>query len=1089
MKQNFKGSSAFSVILINVVVALLGLLAIPMLNVRYAPQVEENKLNVSFSYYNASARVLENEVTSKLEGALSTVDGLEKVKANSAFGNGEIELIFNEDKDLDVARFEVANQVRRVYSELPQGVSYPYISASSQNDDAETVLSYRVNANLSTRKISEFINERYIPALSKIEGVESIRLSSAVPYEWRITFDPDQMKLLGIRVEEIQEAFSLYFREDLLGFTPIGEQVLKHNACGSASQSIGVSLKVQRPDDIHDFIVTNKDGRNIYLRDIADVSYSEAAPQFYYRINGLNTINLSVNAAESVNTLTLVEEVKAKMSEMKSNMVDFDIAYDASVDLKKEINKILYRSLLSLAILLVFVLLVSRSFKYLAVIFTSIFVNLLSAMILYAWADIQINTYSMAGITISFGIIIDTVIVMVDHYTYYRNRRVFTSILGAIVTTIASLSLIFLMSNEVVDNFADFIWVIIINLSISLLVSLFFVPALLEKVQMLNQVQHDKEDCHSEFISESAPAPKKGIINFSIKRRRRIVKFSRLYQRYIVKAKKYRWAYILGFILLFGIPIHLLPNKIEEKRGEELGFWATTYNKTIGGDFYSENRKIFEKILGGSFRLFSENISNYGYYREPQVRKTLSARAVMPEGATIHQLNAVMQSMENYLSQFPEIDIYTTRIYSGGNGNLSITFKKEYEDTYFPLDLKQQIIQKAISFGGASWYVYGIDDKSFNNHVYSGGYSHSINITGYNYDNLYRWAEEVQKELKKNPRIKETEIQSGRSGYYYGASGNRSEYFINYDNELIAHSGTNLNAYYSFLREQLYESNLGRYYINGESVNVKLSSKNKDAFDLWHIQNDMVDIDSVKTRLTDIGSVEKRKSGNEIYRENNEYSLNIAYNFLGTYKLEQRIRERIIDDFNDTKLPMGYKLKSREYNWGSSEEQAKQFYLVLLIIAVIFAICLALFESFRKALAIVLLIPFGLIGLFLTFGIGGFTFDQGGFAAIVMLTGLVVNAGIYLVSEYNTVLQTMSARPESKQCGEIGAAYYLKAYNRKIIPTLLTIVSTVLGLLPFLFDGQSEVFWFPFAVGVMGGMIFSVLGLVLVFPVFLLHKK
>ena len=122
------------------------------------------------------------------------------------------------------------------------------------------------------------------------------------------------------------------------------------------------------------------------------------------------------------------------------------------------------------------------------------------------------------------------------------------------------------------------------------------------------------------------------------------------------------------------------------------------------------------------------------------------------------------------------------------------------------------------------------------------------------------------------------------------------------------------------------------------------------------------------------------------------------------------------------------------------------------------------------------MIPIGFIGLFLSFSIFGVSFNQGGFAAMVMLAGLVVNAGIYIITEFDTI------RSSSRQSD---AKVYIKAYNRKIIPTLLTILSTVLGLIPFLFDGRENSFWFAFAVGVMGGMVLSIVALVIYLPVFL----
>lgn len=93
-----------------------------------------------------------------------------------------------------------------------------------------------------------------------------------------------------------------------------------------------------------------------------------------------------------------------------------------------------------------------------------------------------------------------------------------------------------------------------------------------------------------------------------------------------------------------------------------------------------------------------------------------------------------------------------------------------------------------------------------------------------------------------------------------------------------------------------------------------------------------------------------------------------------------------------------------------------------------------------------------------------------------MLSGISVNAGIYLLNQFNLF---NAERKLSQNIEKL----YIKAYNHKIIPILLTIISTVLGLIPFLTDGVSEVFWFSFAVGTMGGLLFSLAGIVLFLPV------
>jgi multidrug efflux pump subunit AcrB len=121
------------------------------------------------------------------------------------------------------------------------------------------------------------------------------------------------------------------------------------------------------------------------------------------------------------------------------------------------------------------------------------------------------------------------------------------------------------------------------------------------------------------------------------------------------------------------------------------------------------------------------------------------------------------------------------------------------------------------------------------------------------------------------------------------------------------------------------------------------------------------------------------------------------------------------------------------------------------------------------------LIPVSFIGVFLTFYIFKFNFDQGGFASFILLSGVVVNSGLFIINDYNNL------KLRKRQSLRL----YIKAYNQKIIPVLLTILSTIIGLIPFVWGGQYEVFWFAFAAGTIGGLIFSVLALLIYQPVFL----
>lgn len=140
-------------------------------------------------------------------------------------------------------------------------------------------------------------------------------------------------------------------------------------------------------------------------------------------------------------------------------------------------------------------------------------------------------------------------------------------------------------------------------------------------------------------------------------------------------------------------------------------------------------------------------------------------------------------------------------------------------------------------------------------------------------------------------------------------------------------------------------------------------------------------------------------------------------------------------------------------------------------------ICAIIFESFIQPIAIISLIPISFIGVFLTFYFFDINFDQGGYASIVLLSGNVVCAAIYIMAEFNNL--------QKRHPKQNALVLYIKAFNHKIVPIILTVMSTIVGLIPFLLFGQNEGFWFAMGAGTIGGLLFSLIGIMFYLPQFL----
>lgn len=1041
--------SSFRTILIMIILMIIGGCVIPLLSVHYIPGKQEKSISISYSWHGASAKLIEQEVTSKIEGALAQVTGLGDIKSRSRKNYGSVHVAIKKNSDIDVIRFEISSKIRSIYKSFPEDVSYPYISMASTSD-AKSIISYTLNSNLPTWDIQLYAEQNLQDKIAEIDGIDKVELHGATPNEWVITFDVVRCAQLGVVTSDIEQSLKVNGAEYTLGMIALIE--------GQPPVSVTLSDKRIEPDDWGYIEVKNINGHIVLLSEIATITKQEQLPRSYNRINGLNNVNIYIYPEQGVNSINLAKDIKDKVTMLDQNLPDnFDLMLieDTTVYIKGELEKIYYRTGLSILILLLFVFLVSFSGRYLMMIIVTLIANILISFIFYVILGVDIHLYSLAGITVSLGIIIDTSIMVIDHYSRFKNLKILLAIIAALLTTIGALSIVYFLPDGQRENLVDFSVVMIINLIVSLLISVFFIPSLLDRFPLKIGLKRD---------------------DLRTKKRRIIARITAIYGLFIVWGRRHKWAFILLAIVGFGLPIHILPAEIGLDNNNKLlpdslqNIWQKAYNNTIGSDLYQTDIKTYaEPILGGTLRPFMEEMTE-SYSSSTPERTQLYISAVMPEGHTIHQLNYTMIEMENFLSQFSEIDVFKTSINDPSYGLITVTLMPEAEKKGFAYVLKERITGKAIALGGAEWGVWGVG-RGFSNRLYSGRKSNSITIAGYNYDKLYAIAEDLIDTISLSNRVKKPIISAS------SWEGTPVEFFLDFNFEYFSLYDINIQEYFVNLSRVLHRSNMTEYYNGKEYENVVLISSLVDDFDVWHLENDMIQLNNRDLKLSRLGTIDKRFMGNNIYKVNQEYSIAVSYDFMGGYKLQSIFEERQRERLKNT-LPIGFSVIDNS-GWGSWAKEMLPYKLLLIVIAIIFFICSVLFESVRQPFVIISLIPISFIGVFLTFWLLDLTFDQGGFASFVLLSGIVVNAGIYLTNEYNIMCQS-----GTKQ----GVSTYLRCFNRKIMPILLTIISTVLGLLPFVLISR-EPFWFSFASGAIGGVLFSILAIIIFLPIFLPLKR
>ena len=1054
-----KRFSSFSVILAFTCLSLAGVFFIPLLPVKLSPSLSLPEINVRFSMPGNSARIVEMEVTSKLEAMLSRMKDVEQIESTSGNGSGRIAIRMNKHADMDIARFEVSTIIRQTWPSLPPETSYPIISVRRAEESADRpFMTYTMNAPANPIIIQQFTENQIKPRLSQIDGINRIDVSGAQPMEWQLTYDNFQLQQLGITPNEMLTAINRYLYKDFLGIASIETN-------NGEKQWLRISitpLATSQQFDISNIQVKNIEGKLVYLDQLVTVSHVERRPESYYRINGLNSIYLNITADEYANQLELSKKVKQQLAELESDFpagYEIHVGYDATEHIQKELNKVYFRSGLTLAILLLFVLVIYRNFKYLLMISVSLAVNLAIALIWYYFLKLEIQLYSLAGITISLTLIIDNTIVMSDQMIQRSNMKAFVAILTATLTSIAALGIIFFLDDQIRLNLQDFAYVIIVNLSVSLFIALFLVPALLDKLKIVKKTKKQKQSI----------LPRYKFLH-RMRGNRKIVYFNRFYERFCFFTQRWRVLIIILIILAFGLPVFLLPEKIAN---DEENNWIERYNKTLGSAYYKEKVKpIVDKALGGSLRLFVQKVYSGSYFTNRE-ETTLFVTATLPNGSTIEQMNFLIQRMEQYISQFKEVKQFQTQISGARRASINILFTNEALRSGFPYLFKSNIITRGLELGGGSWNVSGFG-QGFSNDVRESAGSYRVEMYGFNYDELIERAEIFKDTLLENRRIKDVIINSEFSYY----KDDYVEFSFQLDKEQLARKNMLPLELFSSLRATFgRQLNAGQMVGDFGTEQIFLQSKQSKEFDLWSLQHGWETINNKNFKLSELAEIRKMQASQNIVKIDQQYRICLQYEYVGAAEQGRRMLQDYIDNYQK-KLPMGYTIQGQLGYYGIfGQGKNNQYALLALVFVIIYFTCSILFNSLKQPLSILSVIPISYIGIFLTFYLFKLNFDQGGFAAFVLLCALTINANIYVIDEYNNIHATNRKRPPLK--------IYLKAWNAKINPIFLTIISTILGFIPFMLGESKEAFWFPLAAGTIGGLVVSFVGIFCFLPLFM----
>jgi hydrophobic/amphiphilic exporter-1 (mainly G- bacteria), HAE1 family len=1037
---------------------LVGAAVITRLPLELSPDVEYPQFAIVTNYPGTPPEVVEAVVTSRIEQAVQRLNGIRSVRSTSTEGRSYVQVELQPRIKLDYLLLELNEQLAILDEEFPPGVSYPeiqrYVPRELQDLQGFMVLTVTGPGTIDdVRRITD----RYITRqLLSVPGISNVSAGGGTERIIDIEVDRLKMHAYGVRMPEIEQALGEYRRR-------VYGTIVVSGIVRDGMMKIPLIIETS-PGDLGDIdsaaVRITEGGRMVHLRDVARIAPTHMPPRSYRRINGLPAVSVTIEREPGTNIIRTADRVYRAVDIAMSQLppgYDIRIGVDRSINVRGEIATLSNRAALALAFVLIVLMLTLGCLRTPLYVISTILFSVFITLIGFYFMGLSVNVLTLAGLTLAFGMLVDNSIVVFDSIERnireskrYREAlldgasRVFLPVFTATGTTIVAFLPFVLLSEYLRPFFIQFATALILSLTASLFVSFTLIPLLLYRFPMMKRGEN---------------------------RTRRVQNLLKnKYESFIIYVIGKKFQVIVLSILVIGLPVWLLPERIGEKAEVEANrslltrTGAKVYNATIGSRIYALARPYIDHTFGGATHLFFRYVPRGEVWRWGE-ETYLFVRVGMPPGTEIGRMNEVMQELERELQPLlGTIDFFETNIYSNDEGYIRIEFPPAIQTGAFPHILKSYLTSYAAQIGGSDVGVFG-----FGPGFYTGGASAPsfyVRFLGYTYNRLRELTAEFAERLERNPRV--TNVETDRT---FGMRDNLFEVALKIDRNAMLRYGLTVDEVLNTLRIHTRESLAGgRWFLGDEEIRYVIRYDGYDVFSVDDLLTQPVLFEEGTFKLSDLVHFEERRTLARIDRENQQYMRMVGFDYRGPWRFGREYVEQVKKEFN---LPYGYSIDDPAmWFFLRAEHERELMFILLLSVLFIFMVTASLYESFRKPFVIMITVPFAVTGVFLAFFFAGAQFDRGGYAAIALLAGISINNSILMV---DSIARNNATMPLLRAV-VTGASSRLRAIT-------VTTLTTIAGLSPLLLEKNTAQFWYGLGLGTIGGLIASYIIVLVVCPV------
>jgi len=973
---------------------------------------------------------IESQAIVPIEGAIGTLEGIEKIESNITSQYGTIIIYYNQNANLKYANLKLQEKIDIVKSSIPAEFLINVIKIDLKQLTNQFI-TMQVRGEGGVDRIRNIADREIKPEFENISGIAGVQIYGGQENSIEVRLNEKACKANGISINQIR---------NLLNNNGANKTFAGKVVYGSNKLFVNVTSEYTDVKEIGNLIV--KPNGTVLLRDIAEIFYGVKKQSSYSRVNGLDAVTVTLvndNQANLIDlshsSLKLIKELNKKLA---SSGVEIIVQSNTAETMERNINEIIHLAITGglLAVLILWFFL--RNMRLVTIIAISIPVSVYAAFNFFYAYNISINSLTLVGMALAIGMLVDNSVVVLENI--YRlagqgkdpgtsvkqgTREVWRSIFAGTLTTIIVFLPFIFSNNFLVKMIGKNIGVSIIStLLISLLVALFFIP--MATYFLLTRKSNSNSDIFKKLSIHN-----------------------RLIQGYhlVLKASMRKPALtIIGTLVVFFTAL-LISLTLSLNNTEEIQTPNFRLSVTMPGGSTLEKTDAVVAEVESRLASLPEKEDIVSRIEEEQATVTINlskdwdkkSKRSLPEIK-----NAISEKVKNISSAEINMDeLSSGGGFTGGGGG---------EDSYNP--------------GSDFMNLLGIGSKK-----------ESIIIKGQNFEQMKNLANDIKSYVDRLSTIDNSGIN---------VQENKPEVHLLLDMDYIGRNNftlINLSSALSTFGEEYRSGATFKQGTDSYDIMIKYAdepgavkdNKDKTIDDLKHLE--VSSGNGTVMEMEELSRIIFSSGMGNIHRENQEKRITVTYNFKEEIKnskdLLEGARMEIETMIAGLSIPSGIAVEPvRE------EDQWKDFYyLIGVAFLLIYMILAAVFESLATPVVLMFSIPLAalgsLIALILT---GNSLLNANTLTGFLILLGVVVNNGIILI-DYTNILRKRGYRAQRA---------LMTAGMARLRPILITASTTVIAMVP-LAMGQAEfvsAIGASFAITVIGGLTLSTLLTLVFIPTF-----